>query len=54
MIIIIITHPHPSHHLLFLVSPPCQVEVESVIQQNWSMIMTILWSSDAEDIDTEN
>ena len=25
----IISHPHPSHHLLFLLSPSCQVEVES-------------------------
>lgn len=37
----IIARPHPSHHLLFLVSPPCQDEVESVIQNNWSVIMTI-------------
>ena len=25
----IISHPHPFHHLLFLLSPSCQVEVES-------------------------
>ena len=45
----IIFHPNPSRHFLFLLSPACQVEVES----DRAKLISDDSSSDAVDIDTE-
>ena len=42
--------PHPSRHLLLVLSPPCQVEVESDAAE----LISDDLSSDNEDIDIEN
>ena len=47
---LIIFQTHPSRHLLFLLSPPCQVEVES----DPAKLIIDDSSSSTEDIDTEN
>ena len=46
----IIAHPHPSRHLLLLLSPPCQVAVEP----DPAKLISDNSSSGAEDIDIEN
>ena len=47
---LIIAHPHPSRHLLLLLSPPCKVAVEP----DPAKLISDNSSSGAEDIDIEN